>query len=105
VVAYAGKPTGYLSAEDSYSYWLKQNGMESAAASRRVIDSDASDGTDVTWVEQGNGQQSVALATVREGGHAWPGADPFNVGLPIGKTTRDIDANEVIWHFFAKHRR
>jgi polyhydroxybutyrate depolymerase len=105
VVAYAGKPTGYLSAEDSYSYWLKQNGMESAGASRRVIDSDASDGTEVTWVEQGNGQQSVALATVREGGHTWPGADPFNVGLPIGKTTRDIDANEVIWHFFAKHRR
>jgi polyhydroxybutyrate depolymerase len=48
---------------------------------------------------------SVALATVREGGHTWPGADPFNVGLPIGKTTRDIDANEVIWHFFDKHRR
>ena len=33
------------------------------------------------------------------------GADPFNVGLPIGKTTRDIDANEVIWKFFEKHRR
>lgn len=24
---------------------------------------------------------------------------------PIGKTMRDIDANEVIWQFFAKHRR
>lgn len=105
VVAYGGKPSGYLSAEDSYSYWLKRNGIAQAAASRRVIDSDAADGTDVSWVEQGNGQQSVALATVRDGGHTWPGADPFNVGLPIGKTTRDIDANELIWRFFEKHRR
>jgi polyhydroxybutyrate depolymerase len=104
VVAYTGKPTGYLSAEDSYNYWLKRNGIASAGASRRVIDGDGGDGTDVTWIEQGNGRQSVALATVREGGHTWPGADPFNVGLPIGKTTRDIDGNEVIWQFFNQHR-
>ena len=105
VVAYGGKPTGYLSAQESYRYWLKKNGISEAGASSRVIDGDENDGTDVSWVEQGNGQQSVALLTVREGGHTWPGADPFNVGLPIGKTTRDIDANEVIWQFFAKHRR
>lgn len=98
VVAYAGKPDGYLSAEETYSYWLKQNGVSSAGADRRAIDGD------VTWVEQGNGRQSVALATVREGGHTWPGADPFNVGLPIGKTTRDIDGNDVIWRFFDQHR-
>lgn len=97
VVAYAGKPDGYLSAEETYSYWLKQNGVSSAGAGRRVIDGD------VTWVEQGNGRQSVALATVREGGHTWPGADPFNVGLPIGKSTRDIDGNDVIWRFFDQH--
>ncbi|WBS03032.1 alpha/beta hydrolase-fold protein [Pseudoduganella sp. SL102] len=109
VVAYAGKPAGYLSAEDTYGYWLKRNGLraEDAAdgASRRVIDTDAGDGTSVTWIEAGNGQQSVALATIREGGHTWPGADPFNVGLPIGKTSRDLDANEAIWRFFEKHRR
>lgn len=105
VVAYGGKPGGYLSAEDSYSYWLKRNGLDAAGAGRRVIDSDPGDGTEVAWVERGNGQLSVALATVREGGHTWPGADPFNVGLPIGKTSRDMDANDVIWNFFDKHRR
>lgn len=105
VVAYGGKPGGYLSAEDTWAYWLKQNGLEAKGASRRVIDGDALDGTEVTWLEQGNGAHSVALATVREGGHTWPGADPFNVGLPIGKTTRDIDGNEVIWQFLSKHRR
>lgn len=101
VVAYGGKAGGYLSAEDTYSYWLKRNGIATGNASPRVIDADPGDGTSVTWQERGN----VALATVKNGGHTWPGADPFNVGLPIGNTTRDIDANEVIWQFFEKHRR
>ncbi len=38
------------------------------------------------------------------GGHTWPGADAFNVGLPIGKTSPSIDANEVMWAFFSRHR-
>jgi polyhydroxybutyrate depolymerase len=100
VVAYGGKAGGYLSAEDSYSYWIKRNGI-AAGGTARLIDTDANDGTSVRWQEQGN----VALATVREGGHTWPGADPFSVGLPIGKTTRDIDGNEVIWQFFDQHRK
>ena len=105
VVAYAGKATGYLSAEDTYAYWLKQNDLPATGASRRVFNGDSTDGTVVTWVEQGNGKQGAALVTITEGGHTWPGADGFNVGLPIGKTSRDIDANEVIWEFFGKHRR
>lgn len=100
VVAYDGKPGGYLSAQDSYSYWVKRNELAAAAVSQRVIG-----GADVTLQEQGNGKQRVALLTVKDGGHTWPGADPFNVGLPIGKTTRDIDANEIIWQFFADHSR
>jgi polyhydroxybutyrate depolymerase len=98
VVAYAGKPTGYLSAEATYDYWLQRNGIAGDNAKLATI------GADVTWREQGNGRQRVALATIRDGGHTWPGADPFNVGLPIGKTTRDIDANETIWQFFARHQ-
>ncbi len=106
VVEYGGKPGSYLSAQDTHAYWVKHNGIgPDASTSRRALDLDPGDGTAVAWVEQGNGRQSVALATVREGGHTWPGADPFNVGLPIGKTTRDIDANEVIWAFFDRHRR
>jgi len=105
VVAYEGKPGGYLSAQDSYGYWVKRNGIEASAARRRTLDGDRSDGTDVAMVEQGDGRYSVALWTVNGGGHTWPGADPFNVGLPIGKTTRDIDGNDVIWEFFARHRR
>lgn len=105
VVAFGGKAGDYLSAQATYAYWLKHNGGAQAPESRRTIDADRGDGTGVDWIEQGNGRQSVALATVRDGGHTWPGADPFNVGLPIGKTTRDIDANEAIWDFFSRQRR
>jgi polyhydroxybutyrate depolymerase len=98
VVAYQGKPGAYLSALDSYRYWSGKNGI-AASAPVQVL------GAGVTRIEAGNGQQSVALVTVTDGGHTWPGADPFNVGLPIGLTSRAFDANEVIWQFLAQHRR
>ncbi|TYQ21118.1 UNVERIFIED_ORG: polyhydroxybutyrate depolymerase [Zoogloea ramigera] len=97
VVAYAGKPAGYLSAEATYTYWLERNGIAAGTATPVEI------GADVSWQEQSNGHQRVALATIRDGGHTWPGADPFNIGLPIGKTTTTVDANETIWQFFTHH--
>ncbi len=105
VVAYEGKAGGYLSAIDSHRYWSKHNGIASAPEQSRAIDADKGDGTVVSIIEQGNRDSRVALVTVKDGGHTWPGADAFNVGLPIGKTTRDVDANELIWQFFVQHRR
>lgn len=105
VVAYKGKPTGYRSAEAAYNYWLKQNGIAAASVASRLINADAADGTEVVYLGLGNGAQSVALATIKDGGHTWPGADGFNVGLPIGMTSRDIDGNEMIWQFLGKHRK
>ena len=37
------------------------------------------------------------------GGHTWPGGHQYLPEWIIGKTSRDIDANEVIWDFFKKH--
>ncbi len=99
VVAYNGKATGYLSAMDSHRYWIKRNGLDGATEQAHAY------GTDVDYREQGDGATRVALVTVKDGGHTWPGADAFNVGLPIGKTTRDVDANELMWQFFSRHRR
>lgn len=103
VVAFDGKRDGYLSAEASYQYWLKHNGLADAALRGRRADADPADGTSVAFKEQSRDGVSVALASVANGGHTWPGADAFNLGLPLGKTSRDIDANRVIWDFFSKH--
>jgi polyhydroxybutyrate depolymerase len=105
IVAFDGKPGNYLSAGESHRYWLKTSGVDGAPASERTIDSDKRDDTVVTHAEQSRDGVSMALVTVRNGGHTWPGADPFNVGLPLGATSRDIDANTVIWEFLGKHRK
>ncbi|PIF12603.1 extracellular catalytic domain type 1 short-chain-length polyhydroxyalkanoate depolymerase [Janthinobacterium sp. 13] len=105
VVLLEGKAASYLSAEDTFDYWRQHNGIEGARPQPRLLPGPAGDATQVSWLEQGAAGVSVALITVKEGGHTWPGADAFNVGLPIGKTTRAIDANEVMWEFFSRHRR
>ncbi|OEZ70957.1 esterase PHB depolymerase [Janthinobacterium sp. HH103] len=105
VVLIEGKAASYLSAEDTYDYWRRHNGIEGATPQPRLIPGPAGDATQVSWQEQGAGGAKVALLTIKDGGHTWPGADAFNIGLPIGKTTHAIDANEVMWEFFSKHRR
>jgi polyhydroxybutyrate depolymerase len=37
---------------------------------------------------------------VEDGGHTWPGS--LDVPL-LGETTREIDATDLIWEFFAAH--
>ncbi|MCJ7530116.1 MAG: hypothetical protein MUO64_03695 [Anaerolineales bacterium] len=42
----------------------------------------------------------VILYTTEGGGYSWPGSDI----LPqLGITTKDINATDVIWAFFAAH--
>lgn len=51
----------------------------------------------------GFAERDVILYRVEGGGHTWPsGARRV---ARFGKTARDIDATEVIWEFFARHRR
>ncbi|HEY0154906.1 MAG TPA: PHB depolymerase family esterase [Longimicrobium sp.] len=104
VVAYDGKPAGYLSAPETYQYWARRNGASGAASTTRRLDTDPRDGTSATLLQTA-GTASVALVTIHDGGHNWAGADPFNVGLPIGPTPQDVDINVVIWRFLASHRR
>lgn len=105
IVAYDGKSGGYLSAHESFAYWTKRNKIAATVAATRRIDVDPGDGTYITDLRTTGGPATVALITVHDGGHAWVGADAFNVGLPLGKTSKDADLNEMIWRFFEGHRR
>lgn len=54
----------------------------------------------------GCGVDDVILYIIEGGGHTWPGADDDAGGSGgIGFTTHEINANDVIWKFFAGHRR
>jgi polyhydroxybutyrate depolymerase len=42
----------------------------------------------------------VIFYTIDEGGHNWPGGVPIPF---VGKTSKDINASEVMWAFFKAH--
>ncbi len=61
------------------------------------------DGTTVvqnTWGPGKDGAE-VILYTIKGGGHTWPG-QPRVVEF-LGRSSRDISANDLIWEFFEKH--
>jgi polyhydroxybutyrate depolymerase len=46
-------------------------------------------------------EAEVLLYSVDGGGHTWPGGLPLPL---VGKTSRDIDASEIMWQFFSRYR-
>ena len=97
VVDYAGKHGGYFSAMDSYKFWKNNDALEETIT---TIDRDKKDITSLNILTSGSGYTS--LLTVVNGGHTWPGADDFNIGLSIGLTSKEININEYIWNFFER---
>lgn len=45
---------------------------------------------------------TVALYTIRGGGHTWPGGGTLSEAW-VGPTNREIDASSLIWAFFRAH--
>ncbi|WP_223306054.1 PHB depolymerase family esterase [Massilia sp. NR 4-1] len=103
VVSYEGKAGSYLSAPATLDYWLKVNAMDQSPARTRQLQPAAGDPTAASITEHVHGGKRVSLVTIKDGGHTWPGADSFNIGLPIGRTSKALDANELIWEFFRHH--
>ena len=108
VVAYEGKTDAYYSAIATYEYWSKYNAGKDKLPSqemKRRVNQDPNDGTEIELMESRIGDYRVDLVSVINGGHTWAGADAFNIGLPLGKTSAEINLNELIWQFFQQHRR
>ncbi len=103
IVDYHGKKNEYYSALNTYNYWKEQNSLDQAAEKKIFLNKNKRDETSVEVLETSNKQQTVKILTINNGGHTWPGADDFNIGLPIGKTSSDINLNEHIWTFFNTH--
>lgn len=80
---YAGKIGSYSSAAESSQYWRSHNELGESTLREHRINQDKFDGTEVVQTEQSSDLASVALVTIKDGGHTWPGADSFNVGLPV----------------------
>ena len=105
IVDYHGKKNDYYSALSTYNYWKEQNNLSQAIEKKIFLNKNKHDETFVDILETNNKQQTVKILTINNGGHTWPGADDFNVGLPLGNTSKDINLNDLIWSFFNKHER
>lgn len=105
IVAYNGKDKAYRSADATYQYWKKHNGLETTKESIKSIDKIKEDSTSLQIVQITENGVEVQLVSINRGGHTWPGTDPFNIGFPLGKTSRETDINELMWKFFSAHIR
>jgi polyhydroxybutyrate depolymerase len=93
---------GFKSVDDTITVVAKANGCPEEPRTEELPDK-AGDGTTVTKKTYGPGKDGaeVVLFVIEGGGHTWPGQQP-PVGF-IGKSTKNISANDMIWEFFEKH--
>lgn len=94
--------TNFYSVEHSIRAWVKANGCkEEPVVTREPKKVD--DGTAVVRKTYAGGKDGaeVVLIVIEGGGHTWPGRGPRLAML--GKSTRNIVANDLLWEFFQKH--
>lgn len=120
VVAEPGERTPLLfrfrSVDATIQAWVAANGcspdavIEEEPTSLRIPGQDMpqttsaiNDGTQVRRHRYagGRGGAEVILMEIAGGGHTWPGMQP--VVSWLGKSTRRISANDLIWDFFQRH--
>jgi polyhydroxybutyrate depolymerase len=96
-----------LSVDESVAFWVNRNMCSTIPVVTQEPDRDPTDGTLVTrkqYINETNGAE-VILYAIDGGGHTWPGGFQYLPQWLIGKTSRDIDANEIIWSFFKNHSK
>jgi len=94
--------TRFNSVEHSIRNWVKANGCKAEPEVVAFPDK-ADDGMKVTRKAWGSckDDSEVVQIEIEGGGHTWPGMDPPLVML--GKSTKDISANDLMWEFFQQH--
>jgi polyhydroxybutyrate depolymerase len=92
----------YKSVDETMRIWAKIDGCPEEPTVTNLPDT-AHDGTTAAKKVYGPGKDGaeVVLYLINGTGHTWPGKDP--VVLFLGKTTKGISANDLMWEFFQKH--
>ena len=94
-----------ISVMDTARFWAANNRCKGTALIVPEPDRDTTDGTRVRleiFADCG-GKSAVSLVVAEGGGHTWPGGYQYLPERFIGKTSKDIDANSLIWNFFKKY--
>lgn len=93
---------GYLSAAETIAYWYDHNGCTTEYSRFSFLNTNIADGTTVLRTEYVICENVTKLAFfgVMFGGHTYPG-HPLRQIPGVDLTTLDINADAVIWRFFA----
>ena len=96
-----------LSARETAKFWAANNRCGDGGVIAAEPDRDPKDGTRVKMEVFAScpAGAAVKLAAVEGGGHTWPGGYQYLPERFIGRTSRDIDANQIIWNFFRRAAR
>lgn len=94
--------TDFFPVEKSIQAWVKANGCREEPAVDTLPDK-AKDGTKVVRKVYGGGKAGaeVILILIEGGGHTWPGREAY--AKVLGKSTKNISANDMMWDFFLAH--
>ncbi len=93
------------SVAETVRFWVAHNHCSPTPAISWLPHRGVPDGTQVRREAYGGGQAGteVILYAIEGGGHTWPrGWQYLPEGL-VGKTSQDLEADEMIWNFFKKH--
>lgn len=105
-ISVAGDERGaVLSTPATAIEWVRINDCKETPVRLAVPDRDTDDGAQVREeiYRDCRDDAEVVLYAVAGGGHTWPGGFQYLPPQLIGNTTRDIDASELMWDFFARH--
>ncbi|HVP46572.1 MAG TPA: PHB depolymerase family esterase [Bryobacteraceae bacterium] len=103
-----GMPTGsrVLSLDATARFWAERNGCAASPESSALPDR-AEDNLTVRVSRYGSCRDHVSVEayTINGGGHTWPGGLQYLPAFVIGRTSRNLDADETIWQFFKRASR
>ncbi|HUK86923.1 MAG TPA: hypothetical protein VLT85_04605, partial [Terriglobales bacterium] len=87
-------------------FWAKEDGCKAEPERSDLPVADSGDPTRVSLARytgcRAGGE--VRLYTVHGGGHTWPGSRPYAPAFLVGKVSRQIEADAVMWEFFLEQK-
>jgi polyhydroxybutyrate depolymerase len=92
--------TRLLSAEDSANEWARLNHCsEKPSESKLPALPGRGKDTKVYLFDGCQENAQVALYSVKNGGHTWPGGEQYMTEKEVDRTSHALNANETIWSF------
>jgi polyhydroxybutyrate depolymerase len=94
-----------MSAEDSAKQWVKYDSC-SAKPEHMKLSPREKGGMETNVYKFGDCQAGTEVQrySIEGAGNTWPSGDSSILREKVGKTSDDVDADEVIWQFFAAHK-